>query len=136
MDRRVIASGGARAARRRPPRVVWATRTAFDAADGAGGAPLKGGGSRTTGGVKALARCDSIARHAFLSLSADIRRAAPVLGEKAGLAAGRLAREESRRYRSPRVRAGVAQLVEQLPCKHQVGGSTPLTSSNRKFQLN
>ena len=25
--------------------------------------------------------------------------------------------------------AGVAQLVEQLPCKHQVGGSSPSTSS-------
>ena len=25
--------------------------------------------------------------------------------------------------------AGLAQLVEQLPCKQQVGGSSPLTSS-------
>ena len=45
----------------------------------------EGGEYRTTGGVKALARCNSIAPHAFPSLSTDIRRAAPILGEKAGL---------------------------------------------------
>ncbi len=38
MDRRVIASGGRRAARRRPPSVAWATVKVFDAASGAGGA--------------------------------------------------------------------------------------------------
>ncbi len=85
MDRRVIASGGVRSARRRPQSVAWATVKAFDAAGGPPGATLKGGESRTTGRVKALARCDSIALHAFPSLSADIRRAAPVHGEKAGL---------------------------------------------------
>ncbi len=45
----------------------------------------QGDGSRTTGRVKALARCDSIVRRAFPSLSSDIRRAAPIHGEKAGL---------------------------------------------------
>ena len=45
----------------------------------------KGGGSRPTGRVKALARCASIALHPFPSLSSDIRRAAPVHGEKSGL---------------------------------------------------
>ena len=38
MDRRVIASGGRRAARRGPPRVAWATVKVFDAAGDAGGA--------------------------------------------------------------------------------------------------
>ena len=65
--------------------MAWATVKTFDDAGGPPGATLKGGGSRTTGRVEALARCDSIALHAFPSLSADIRRAAPVLGEKAGL---------------------------------------------------
>ncbi len=88
MDRRVIASGGRRAARRRPQSVAWATRKAFDAAGGPPGATLKGGGYRTTGRAKALARCASIAPHAFPSLSSDIRRAAPVHGEKAGLGPG------------------------------------------------
>ena len=45
----------------------------------------QGGGSRTTGRVKALARCDSIAPHPFPSLSSDIRRAAPVHSENSGL---------------------------------------------------
>ncbi len=73
--------------------MAWATVKAFDAAPAPPGATLKGGGSRTTGRVKALARCASIALHTFPSLSAEIRRAAPVLGEKAGLALGR-ARDE------------------------------------------
>ncbi len=78
MDRRVIASGGRRSARRRPPSVAWATGKAFDAAPAPPGATLEGGGYRTTGRVKALARlparsrsfasakagCASIAAHA------------------------------------------------------------------------
>ena len=55
--------GRSRAARRRPPSVAWATRKAFDAAGGPPGATLKGGGSRTTGRVKALARCASTHLH-------------------------------------------------------------------------
>lgn len=31
--------------------------------------------------------------------------------------------------------AGVAQLVEQLICNHQVGGSNPFTGSNKIKQL-
>ncbi len=65
MDRRVIASGGVRSARRRPPRVAWATVKAFDAAGGPARRDPKGGGSRTTGRVKALAQCASIAAHAL-----------------------------------------------------------------------
>ena len=30
--------------------------------------------------------------------------------------------------------AGVAQLVEQVICNHQVGGSSPSTSSNRRYR--
>ncbi len=33
-------------------------------------------------------------------------------------------------------RAGVAQLVEQLICNQQVGGSSPSTSSNKRPALN
>ncbi len=47
----------------------------------------KGGGYRTRSRVKALARCEGIALRAFPSLSYDIRRDAPVHGEKAGLTA-------------------------------------------------
>ncbi len=63
MDRRVIASGGRRPARRRPPSVAWATVKTFDAAHAPPGATRRGGGSRTTGGVKALARCASTHLH-------------------------------------------------------------------------
>ncbi len=83
-------AGRDRSARRRPKSVAWAPLKAFDAAGGpelshvSGATPL-GGGSRPTGRVKALARCDSIARRAFPCLSADSRRAAPVHCEKFGL---------------------------------------------------
>ena len=66
--------------------MAWATVKAFDAAGGPPGATLKGGGYRTTGSVKALARCDSIALHTFPSPSSDIRRAAPVHGQNSWLA--------------------------------------------------
>ena len=45
----------------------------------------KGGGYRTTGCVKTLARCTDIAPRAFPNLSSDIHRAAPVHGKTAGL---------------------------------------------------
>ncbi len=45
----------------------------------------KGGVYRTTGCVKALARCEGIAPRAFPGLSSDIHRAAPVHDEKSGL---------------------------------------------------
>ncbi len=57
----------------------------------------KGGGYRTRSRVKALARCDGIALRAFPSLSCDIRRDAPVHGEKYGLAS----RPSPRRSRRP-----------------------------------
>ncbi len=48
--------------------MAWATVKVLDAAGGPPGATLKGGGYRTTGRVKALARCDSIvARTLFLA---------------------------------------------------------------------
>ena len=52
-----------------------------------GGRDPKGGGYRTTSRVKVLARCKGIAPRAFPCLSCDIRRDAPVHGEKAGLVA-------------------------------------------------
>jgi len=55
----------------------------------------KGGGDRTTGGVEALARWADIAPRAFPSLSCDPRRAAPVHGEKSGLALKRLEKERA-----------------------------------------
>ena len=71
MDRRVIASGGRRSARRRLPSVARVMVKAFDAAPAPPGATLKGGGSRATGRVKALARCASTHLH-----DATVRRTA------------------------------------------------------------
>ena len=95
--------------------MAWATVKVFDAAHAPPGATLKGGGYRTTGRVKALARCASIVAHAtFPSLSSDIRRAAPVHGEKAGLGPRVVHRRVSRfLYRTQRapmikVKAGEA----------------------------
>ncbi len=39
-------------------------------------------------------------------------------------------------YNNPGGRAGVAQSVEQLPCKHQVGGSSPPASSRNNLLNN
>ena len=70
MDRRVIASGGRRSARRRPPRVAWATVKAFDAADGPPGATRRAADLGRQAASKRLPDATASRRALFLACRA------------------------------------------------------------------